>query len=95
MGPAYFIIAILGCGEADATCDEVGRTEASYQSIAACTAATEGAMEQHNDIPYPVVVAQCRPGNTSSLKLMSHDVKLPEPQNGARTKLNFAANAPR
>lgn len=80
MGPAYYIIAILGCGEADAACEEIGRTESSYRSIAACTAATERATRAHSDVPYPVVVAQCRSGNASSLRLMSHDVRLPEPE---------------
>lgn len=95
MGPAYFIIAILGCGEADMSCDEIGRTASSYQDMGSCMAATEIAMQRHSDIPYPVVVAQCRSGNSSSLKLMSHDVKLPEPESLAGGRLNYATRARR
>ena len=59
MGPALFIIAIMGCGEGDASCQQVRTLEARYESQAACTAATEAAVLQNNDVDYPVVVAQC------------------------------------
>ena len=59
MGPGIFIIAIIGCGEGDAPCQQVRTLEARYQSQAACTAATEAAVTKNVDVDFPVVVAQC------------------------------------
>ena len=41
MGPAFYVIAILGCGEADSACQQVRVAEPVYQSVEACTAATD------------------------------------------------------
>jgi hypothetical protein len=59
MGPGIFLIAIMGCGEGDAPCQQVRMLEARYESQAACTAATEAAVTQNADVDYPVVAAQC------------------------------------
>jgi ABC-type hemin transport system ATPase subunit len=59
MGPAIFLIAILGCGEGDSPCQQVRTLEARYESQAACTAATEAAVTQNSDVDFPVVVAEC------------------------------------
>jgi ABC-type hemin transport system ATPase subunit len=59
MGPGIFIIAIMGCGEAEAPCQQVRTLEARYESQAACTAATEAALTQNTDIDFPVVAAEC------------------------------------
>lgn len=59
MEPLAFIIAIMGCGEADAPCQQVRMLESRYESQAACTAATEQAVAQNVDVDFPVVVAQC------------------------------------
>jgi hypothetical protein len=78
MGPAFYVLAILGCGEGDAACQTVGVTETMYQSFEACTAATPEAVTRHGDLAYPVVVAQCQPGDRSiSYTIMPDDVDLP------------------
>jgi hypothetical protein len=59
MGPGFFLIAILGCGEADAPCETVRTLETRYESQAACSAATDAAVMRNSDVDYPVVVAQC------------------------------------
>jgi hypothetical protein len=59
MGPGIFLIAIMGCGEGDAPCQQVRMLEARYESQAACTAATEAAVTRNSDVDYPVIVAQC------------------------------------
>lgn len=79
MGPAIFVIAIMGCGEGNAPCQEVRLADARYESAQACSAATEAALMRNTDIDYPVVVAQCRPqGGPATLK--ASDVLLPEPE---------------
>ena len=59
MGPGTFLIAILGCGEAEAPCAQVRTLETRYESHAACTAATDAAVMRNSDVDYPVIVAQC------------------------------------
>lgn len=59
MEPLTFLIAIMGCGEGDAPCQQVRTLEARYESQAACTAAAEAALTQNTDIDFPVVAAEC------------------------------------
>ena len=59
MGPAIFILAILGCGDDNASCHTVAVMPTPYQSAAACDAVTEDALQHHLDADYPVVVARC------------------------------------
>ena len=93
MGPAYFVIAILGCGEGDVACKEVRVADTRYQTEAACTAATDAALTRSIDVPYPVVVAQCRAAGTSpqvlpSSVMLPEGGELPQPvRNAAATRL--------
>jgi hypothetical protein len=76
MGPGIFLIAIMGCGEADAPCQTVRTLETRFESQAACTAATEAAVAGAGDVDSPVVVAQCvAAGARASVR--AADVKLP------------------
>jgi len=76
MGPGIFLIAIMGCGEADAPCQTVRTLETQYESQAACTAATEAAVARAGDVDAPVVVAQCiAAGARASVR--ASEVKLP------------------
>jgi hypothetical protein len=79
MGPAYFVLAILGCGEGDAPCRQVAVTPMTYASQSACMSATGSAVEKYQDAPYPVVVAQCRSAkSTIAQELRPGDIMLPE-----------------
>jgi hypothetical protein len=80
MGPAFYVLAILGCGEADSACEQVAVAPAQYQSLDECNRATDDAVTQHQDALYPVVVAQCRRADAQSAeKLMPEQIDLPEP----------------
>ncbi len=79
MGPALYLIAILGCGEGDASCQEVQIAAPRYASEAACTAATASVLERYMDLAYPSVVAQCRPAAAAPTQVRGRDVLLPEP----------------
>lgn len=59
MQAAIFLMAIMGCGEGEAPCEQLRLLERRYQSQAACMAATEAALPRFMDADYPVVVAQC------------------------------------
>jgi hypothetical protein len=61
IGPAAgFLLAIMGCGEGDAQCQQVAVAPAAFRTEEACRAASAAEVAQHNDADYPVVVAQCR-----------------------------------
>ncbi len=78
MGLGTFIIAILGCGEADTACTQVRTLDTRYESQAACTAATEAVLPGHSDVDYPVVVAQCMAAGAAPQTLRANQVKLPD-----------------
>lgn len=79
MGPGTFLIAILGCGEAEAPCQQVRMLEPTYTSQAACTAATDAAILRNSDVDFPVVVAQCvAAGDRGAQTIKASQVKRPE-----------------
>ncbi|HEX8448626.1 MAG TPA: hypothetical protein VF652_03445 [Allosphingosinicella sp.] len=79
MGPAIFIIAIMGCGEGDSQCQQVRTLEARYESQAACTAATEAALSENSDIDFPVVAAECVAAGAKVNPPRAGQVKVPGP----------------
>jgi len=80
MSAAFYIMAILGCGEADAACEAVATVPARYESREACNAATEDALASHGgDMMFPVVIAQCRKaGEPIAQQIWPDEVDLPE-----------------
>ena len=76
MGPGIFLIAIMGCGEANAPCHTVRTLETRYETYAACTAATDAAVAKATDVDAPVVVAQCVAAGARPL-VRAGEVKLP------------------
>ena len=79
MEPLTFLIAIMGCGEAEAPCRQVRTLEARYESQAACTAATEAAVAQNVDVDFPVVVAQCMAAGAKRSAPKADDIQRPGP----------------
>ena len=95
MEPLLFVMAILGCGESDAPCREVTVAEARYRSEAQCLAASENELWRFEDLPYPSVVAQCRPATARPQLLRGSEVTLPDaPASFNRPRL-AAATRPR
>lgn len=60
MEPMYFVLAIMGCGDAQAACQEVRAEPARYESAAQCRAAMPAALQRNTDLDFPVVSAACR-----------------------------------
>ena len=80
MGPAFYIMAILGCGEGEIACQPVATTESHYASIEECNAATPDALMRPTDEAFPVVVAQCRRADQPiAQQVMPDEIDLPEP----------------
>ncbi|HEX3422201.1 MAG TPA: hypothetical protein VHS33_02205 [Sphingomicrobium sp.] len=66
MGPAYFVIAILGCADGGSACTKIATLETRYSSEAECTAATPAALIENSKFDYPTLVASCRPDSVKS-----------------------------
>ena len=60
MGPAYYVIAILGCSDGAVDCTRVATVPARYENEAACSAATMPALAGRTDFDFPTLVAECR-----------------------------------
>jgi hypothetical protein len=83
-GPANYLIAILGCGEAEAPCQQVQVQPVRYETEAQCLAATDDAAAQA-DVAFPVVVAECRRAGATPVSLRADAVRRPGPADlGAR-----------
>ncbi len=80
MGPIFYVLAVMGCGEGETACQQVALADAQFTSQAACQAASEDTLMRHTDADFPVVVAQCRKaGRQASAQLLGSDVALPQP----------------
>ncbi len=63
MGPGFFIIAILGCGDGSTACTPVATMPTRYESRSACAAATGSALAGSTDFDFPTILAECRAGS--------------------------------
>ena len=77
MGPVFYVMAILGCGEADAACQQVDVARAQYQSVEACQVASETEIAERSELLFPVVVAQCRRADSPVSLVTADQVDLP------------------
>jgi acyl-CoA synthetase (AMP-forming)/AMP-acid ligase II len=66
MGPAYFVIAILGCADGGSACSPVATLQTHYATEEQCIAATGAALIQNSDFDFPTLVARCRAAETKS-----------------------------
>lgn len=80
-GATTFLIAILGCGEGEAQCQQVAVAPVRYESRAACMADQDQQLQRlGSDAIFPVVVAECRRAGASVERLSAGDVRRPDPQ---------------
>jgi hypothetical protein len=63
MGPAYFVIAILGCADGGGSCTPVATLQTRYDTQAQCAAATSAALKANTDFDFPTLLARCTPGS--------------------------------
>ncbi|MEG3154309.1 hypothetical protein [Sphingomonas sp. RB1R13] len=60
MGPGMFVIAILGCADGSAQCQQVAMLPTRYESRTSCAAATGSALMNATRYDYSEVQAECR-----------------------------------
>jgi hypothetical protein len=77
MGPAYFVIAILGCADGGGSCTPVATLQTRYSSEAQCSAATIEALEGNSNFDFPTLVARCRRGSGAAAAQAERDRALP------------------
>ena len=56
----FYVLAILGCGDDNVTCQQARIEAAHYTSVAQCQAAIPAALLRNTDIDYPVIGASCQ-----------------------------------
>ena len=74
MGPAFYVMAILGCGDGGALCQPARMVETRYASADACAVATTAMLIANSDLPFPTLAAECRPERAPS---MAGDTRAP------------------
>lgn len=60
MHPVFYVIALLGCSDGSALCQQQRIEPIRYQTPAACQAAMPAALERNTDIDAPVIEASCQ-----------------------------------
>ncbi len=60
MEAAFFVMAIMGCGDAAATCATARVEPAHYATVQQCQAAMADVLARNNDLDFPVVSAACQ-----------------------------------
>ncbi len=59
MTAIVYLMALFGCGEGEAACQQLVVLETRYESRADCVAATEATVASSINDDYPILVAQC------------------------------------
>ncbi len=61
MEPVLYIMAILGCSDAETQCARIGTAPVAYATADACANAAPQILMDNSDAAYPVVMTQCHP----------------------------------
>ena len=77
MGPGFFFIAILGCGDGSAACTPLATMPTRYESQAACSAATSATLAASTGFDFPTLLAECRPGSVPAASRTERRKPLP------------------
>lgn len=60
MDQVLFVLAIMGCSDDSAHCQQARIEPLRYTSSQACQAAIPAALQRNTDIDYPVISAACQ-----------------------------------
>lgn len=77
MGPAYFVIAILGCADGGTACTPVATLPTRYTSADQCNAATVDALNENNAFDFPTLLARCRKSELPAAAERSDQPRIP------------------
>lgn len=74
MDQLIYVLAILGCGDDSANCQQARVEPIRYASIAACQQAVPAALVRNTDVDFPVIAAACQ---RQSVRMVDSQVELP------------------
>ena len=60
MGGVYYVMAIMGCGDTGAACQQARLEDVRYRSAMECQAAMPAALGRNTDLSFPVITAACQ-----------------------------------
>lgn len=60
MEPLYFVMAIMGCGDAGAACEQVRVEPVRYRSVLECRAAMPDVLIRNSDLSFPELTGACQ-----------------------------------
>ncbi len=60
MGPVFFVMAIMGCGDGSTQCSVAKIEPTHYVTAAQCRADLPAALARNTDLSFPVISAACR-----------------------------------
>lgn len=63
MGPAFFVLALLGCDDSALMCREARVLDMHYISAAECMASMQTELSANSDLAYPVIMGRCEPAS--------------------------------
>lgn len=72
MDAVFFVMAILGCGDAGTACTEARVEPEHYSTAAQCQADLPVILARQTDLSYPVISANCR---REGVQLARNDVR--------------------
>lgn len=64
MGPVFYVMAILGCGDTGATCKEARVDPVRYETVEECRANLPQVLARNTDLSFPIIDAACRRAGT-------------------------------
>ncbi len=68
MEATFFVMAIMGCGDAASGCATARIEPAHYATVQQCQAAMPAALARSTDVDYPVVSAACQQRGTQMVE---------------------------
>lgn len=60
MEPIVYILAVMGCADDGARCQQARIEPVIYRSIDQCQAAMPAVLPRHTDLAYPTLTAACQ-----------------------------------
>lgn len=60
MEPIVYILAVMGCADDGARCQQARVEPVVYRSIDQCQAAMPAVLPRHTDLAYPMLTAACQ-----------------------------------
>lgn len=60
MEPLYFVMAIMGCGDAGAACEQARVEPVRYRTALECQAAMPDVLSRNSDLSFPEITGACQ-----------------------------------